>query len=198
MASLRRRGRRASSTALWAGIATIIVLWALTMVVSDESALIITGFWFIAGSVIVLWVRKDLGADRRGLDAIAAGLESALRRNLADVYDIRSTEFVEFEEIEDEGACYAFELQNKSGIVFLSGQEFYETVRFPSLDFALVFPLDEADRRVEMLIEKRAAKAAPGRRIPARVKRTLIFPEDLEIVAGTLPNLEESLSGRRD
>jgi hypothetical protein len=198
MTSLQRRGRRASSGGLWIGILAIVILWALTMAASDAPAAVITAFWIVAGAVIILWVRRDLGADRRSLDTIVRRLESALRRNLADVYDIRSSGFVEFDEIEDEGACYAFQLAGKDEIVFLSGQEFYEEARFPSLDFALVFPLDEAGQRVDMLIEKRGAKSEPQRRIPSHVKRTLTIPEDLRIIPATLGEVEQRVGGSRE
>jgi hypothetical protein len=66
-----------------------------------------------------------------------------------------------FEEIEDEGACYAFELEG-GRVVFVAGQEFTESARFPSLDFSLVYPLVEQGRPVEMFIEKRGGKAAPA------------------------------------
>lgn len=194
--SLRRRGPRAYSAGLWIGIATIVVLWALTVAASDAPLLVITGFWIVAGAAIILWVRRDLGADRRTFDAIAAAHDSALRRNLADVYDIRSSGFVEFEEIEDEGACYAFQLEGTDAVVFLSGQEFYEEARFPGLDFSLVFPLDEAGRRVDMLIEKRGAKARAVRRVPRGVKERLTIPEDLQIVPGTLDDLESRIRSR--
>ena len=197
ISSMRRRGPRAASAGLWIGIAAVAALWALTMALSDAPTLVITGFWLVAGSLIIFWVRRDLGSDRRTFDAIAAGLESALRRNCALVYDIRSSGFVEFEEVEDEGACYAFQLLGRNEIVFLSGQEFYEEARFPSLDFALVFPLDEAERRADMLVEKRGAKAQPQRRIPASLKARLTIPEDLRIFPGTLDDLEGRLrSGR--
>jgi hypothetical protein len=46
-----------------------------------------------------------------------------------------------------------------------------------------------------MLIEKRGAKAAPLRVIPAKAKAALGFPEDLAIVPGTLDDLETILRG---
>jgi hypothetical protein len=190
--SLRKRARRAASAGLWVGGVVIAVLWALTMLASDAPALVITGFWIVVGGAIVLWVRRDLGADRRAMDGIAAGFESALRRNLADVYDIRASGFLEFEEIEDEGACYAFQLDGNR-LVFIQGQELYDEAQFPSLDFSLVFPLDEAGGRVDMFIEKRGAKARPERRVPAEVKQQLAIPEDLQIVEGTLAGLEDRL-----
>ena len=195
-ASLHGRGRRASSRGVWAGIAAIGVLWALTLLASDAPPLTVTAFWLVAGGLIVAWVARDLRADGRTLDGIAAGHESALRRNLADVYDIRASAFLAFEEIEDEGACYAFHLTGTDGMVFLSGQELYEEARFPSLDFSLVFPLDEADRRVAMLIDKRGARATPVRVVPAAVKERLAIPEDLRIVAGPLDDLERRLPDR--
>ena len=195
-ALLRRSGRRAKTAALWVGLATIILLWALTLVASDSPPLIVTGFWLFVGGGIILAVRRSLQADGRELQSVAGGLESAARRSLADVYDIRATNFVAFEEIEDEGACFAFELAGDR-LVFLQGQEFYEAAGFPSLDFSLVMPLDEAGGRVDMMIEKRGPKASPLRVLPAAVKRTLEIPDDLVVVSGTLGDLEERLRARR-
>ena len=120
---------------------------------------------------------------------MAQGLESALRRSEADVYDIRASAHAVFEEIEDEGACYAFELEG-GRVVFVAGQEFYEGARFPSLDFSLVYPLDEHGQPVEMFIEKRGGKTAPARRIPAAVKKSLNIPDHLELRAGRIDDLE--------
>jgi hypothetical protein len=195
-ALMRRSGRRATSASLWVGLGAIVLLWALTLIASDSPALIVTLFWLVVGVAIILAVRRSMQADGRQLQAVAAGLESALRRNLAEVYDIRATGFVEFEEIEDEGACYAFELPG-GRLVFLQGQEFYGAADFPSLDFSLVMPLDESGRRVDMFIEKRGRKAEPQRTIPAAFKRELEIPDDLELLTGTLERLEERLRARR-
>ena len=190
--SLRVRGRRAVSAGLWIGLCVIVLLWAVTMFVSDAPAIVITGFWIVVGIVIVWWVGRDLKSDSRTMDEFAAALESAVHRNLAEVYDIRATGFVAFEEVEDEGACYAFQLEGDR-LVFLQGQEFYETARFPSLDFSLVCPLDHLGRQVHMFIDNRGPKAEPQRRVPADIKWALEFPEDLEVVDGTLDRVEELL-----
>jgi hypothetical protein len=116
-------------------------------------------------------------------------VESALRRNEADVYDIRASAHAVFEEVEDEGACYAFELEG-GRVVFVAGQEFYESARFPSLDFSLVYPLDEQGRPVEMFIEKRGRKTAPARTIPAAVKKSLNVPDHLEVCTARIDDLE--------
>jgi len=44
---------------------------------------------------------------------------------------------VEFEEEEDEDACYAFQLDG-GRILFVAGQSYYRSARFPNTDFSLV------------------------------------------------------------
>ena len=105
---------------------------------------------------------------------------------------MKARAFAEFEEVEDEGACYAFELSDNR-LVFITGQEFYEGARFPSLDFSLVHLLDDAGQTVDLVIEKRGAKAAPARTIPASMKQSLEPPEHLELRPGTIETLEQSL-----
>jgi hypothetical protein len=58
---------------------------------------------------------------------------------------------------------------------------------FPTLDFSLVHTLDEAERAVDMFVEKRGGRACPARTIPAAVKHSLAdVPEHLEVRAGTI------------
>jgi hypothetical protein len=79
------------------------------------------------------------------------------------------------------------------GVVFVAGQDFSESARFPSLDFSLVYPLDEQGRPVEMFIEKRGGKAARARTIPAAVKKSLNVPHHLEVCTARLDDLEALL-----
>jgi hypothetical protein len=161
--------RRLSRSTLLVGGATLAALWLWTLVASDASWATVCAFWLVAGGAIMWWVRREMRGDQRQLDAIVLGLESALRRNIADVYDVRAIAFAELEEIEDEGAC------------------------FPSLDFSLVHVLDEHGPAVDMLIDKRGATVAPARTIPAAVKRALVVPDHLEVRRGTLADLETIL-----
>lgn len=190
--SLTARGRRASAASLPIAGGAILVLWLLTILASDTAWYIITAFWLIVGAGIALWVRRDMRKHGGQLEQIARGLESALRRNAADVYAVRARSFAELEEIEDEGACYAFELDGNR-LVFITGQEFYKSARFPSLDFSLVHLLDEAGQTVDMLIEKHGTNAAPARRISADTKQKLAVPDHLEVRTGTIDSLEDSL-----
>jgi hypothetical protein len=166
-------------------------LW--TILASDAPKWFITVFWLVIGGAIALWVRRDV---RRDIEGMRRGLESALRRNVAEVYDIHARSFAQFDEVEDEGACYAFELEGDR-LVFVTGQEFYESATFPCLDFSLVYVLDERGLAVDMFIEKRGTRTAPTRTIPAASKQTFEIPEHLEVRAGSIDKLEDALDQAR-
>jgi hypothetical protein len=183
----RRRRSRQMATPITVGI--VLVLWLWTMLASDAPWTVVTLFWLVVGAGILLWARRETRRDAGPMANVAAGLQSALKCNAADVYDVRARAFATFEEIEDEGACYAFELESNR-LVFIAGQEFYESARFPSLDFSLVYVVDEDGQTVDLMIEKRGAKAAPATKIPAALKRRLEIPEHLEVRRGALDDLE--------
>lgn len=193
IARLTASQRRALTTYLPIAAGVMFVLWLWTILASDAPWLIVTAFWLVVGAGITLWVRRDMRSHAGQLAAMVRSLQSAIRRDEADVYDIRARSFAVLEEIEDEGACYAFELEGDR-LVFISGQEFYEASRFPSLDFSLVYALDESGAAVDMFIEKRADKATPSRVIAAAVKHHLEVPDHLEVRAGRIANLEAALS----
>ncbi len=172
--------------------AAISLLWILTLAASEAPWLLVTAFWIVVGAGITVWVGHDLKKDLRGLADVRTAYQSALRSNRAEEFAIESRSFVEFEEVEDEGAYYAFEIDDDR-IVFVSGQEFYPEAKFPSHDFSLVYVLDEDGRRVDMVIEKRGPSASPVRIVPAATKWTLELPEHLEVLAGSLANLETLL-----
>lgn len=182
------RGRRARTVAAPITAGVVLVLWVATLLASDSPPLVITGFWLVCGGGLALWMRRDAGRDAQNFNAMAAGLQSALKMNAADVFDVRALAYAEFEEVEDEGACYAFELSDNR-LVFIAGQEFYESARFPSHDFSLVYVLDEAGRTVDMVIDKRGPKAKPARTIPASAKKGMELPEHLEVRPGTIDSL---------
>ena len=99
---------------------------------------------------------------------------------------------VEFQEIEDEGACYAFQVEQDK-IVFVTGQDFYSGPKFPSTDFSITSIIGTKGDLVHLLIDKRGEKLRPIRTISAEIKQHLRIPEHLEIVTGRLEDLEKIL-----
>ena len=190
--SLKARAHRASARAVPVTAAVVSVLWIWTILASDAPWHTVAAFWITVGGAIALWVRRDSRGNASSFQRMTRDMESALVRSEADVYDVHARAFAEFEEVEDEGACYAFELDGNR-LLFVTGQEFYESAKFPSLDFSLVYVLDEQGQTVEMFIDKRGPKATPARTIPSSVKNTLEIPELLEVRTGTLDDVETLL-----
>jgi hypothetical protein len=168
------------------------VLWASTLLVAEAPWTLVTFFWVVIGAGITLWVKRDLTRDQREDRAMLRRIESARRRDTAQVFDVRSRAFAEFEEVEDEGSCFAFQLDSDR-MAFISGQQFYPSARFPSLDFSLVYILDEEDRIVDEMIEKRGPRTDPSRVVPSKLKWKMEIPEHLEVRRGSLETLDASL-----
>jgi hypothetical protein len=189
---LRTRAAAGPRRILLLSGAVVGLLWMLTLLASDAAWWAITVFWVVVGSAFTFWMWRDAQRDAVHIRAQAQQLESAKTRDEAEVFDFTARAYAEFEEVEDEGACYAFDLDGDA-VAFVVGQEFYPAARFPSLDFSLVYPLDEAGHSVDMLIEKRGPTATPARVIPGAVKSKLEIPEHLAVVRGGLERIEEAL-----
>ena len=180
----RRRASVLRRIALAVGI-VIGALWAATLVLSDAPWTVVSGFWLVTGAAIGLWVFRNESAS---LATARANLESALRYDRASIVEVRASELVEIEEREDEGACWVFQLQEE--ILVLSGQEYYETARFPNDDFSLVEIRREDGRMLERLIESRGRKLRPVRRLPAETRSLLpLMTTDMTIIKGSVGSL---------
>ena len=193
-AELRRSARRGPRGAVEVAALAAAVLWVLTLVVSDAPWRVVTLFWIVVGTFLAVWARREQVSASRDLRAAAGALDSALARGEAEVYDIRAERYAELEEVEDEGACWAFQLDG-GRVVFLAGQEMYPAPGFPSLDFSLAYALDGSGRAVHLWIEPRGEAVPPERVIPAAVKARLAdrLPAHLEVVRADLDRLEEAL-----
>jgi hypothetical protein len=124
---------------------------------------------------------------RRSWRRQAAALDAGLSANHARVTRIASDRVVEFEEFEDEGACYAFDAGNGRAIV-LTGQEFYEDESFPNSDFSIVQVM-AGQAVVDMLITRAGRKITPERVEPAAKKAQLDLPDDPQVVEIPLERL---------
>jgi len=180
-----------------ATVASVIVcgaLAALTLLVSDASRGVILAFWLALAVLFSLWIGLP---GRTGPRRQAALLEAALRHDRARVFRVQSTRVVEFEEIEDEGACYAFDI-GEGRILFVQGQEFYPDDDFPNSDFSLATVLGPGNAVVDEIFTKSGAKLDPERRIARDVKDRLTIPDHLEVIDADLGTIEAVLPARED
>lgn len=165
------------------------VLMVLTLLASDAPIIVIVGFWVVMMAVFTAWI--GLPGRRLMLDQVQI-LQDALHGNRARERRLQSERVVEFEEVEDEGACYAFDYDGASSI-FIVGQEFYEDDDFPNSDFSMIELLGASGTPIDVLLTKRGRKLMPERIIPAAIKNDLELPDHLEIVPAPLERIESAL-----
>jgi hypothetical protein len=194
--SFRRRQLRAGRRRI--GLVGVVVfgsLWGLSNLATwaDKrgpnwfvSALI----WLAIGIPITIWAYLS---NRKGVVKSIRQLESALVQNAACEVRIHSNATIEFEEVEDEGACYAFQLNNRR-IVFIVGQQFYSSLRFPTSDFSMVDFGTEDGSVVAGFVRRRGMRIKPVRRIPSQKKAKLKIPEHLQVINGELSQIEQLLA----
>lgn len=191
-----RAAARSGGGPIAIGAAGVGALWLATLAVSDAPWPVITAFWMVVGGGMVAWVARDARRWSDEARRMAADLDAVLAGGEAREWRVEAAAFVEFEEVEDEGAGYVFDLAD-GRLLFLSGQELYPSARFPSLDFSMVDLLDPRGRPVDQVVVKRGRRAAPRRVIPASRKLTLDIPEHMTVRRGTLATLETDLASGR-
>ncbi|MCC6409383.1 MAG: hypothetical protein IT453_19650 [Planctomycetes bacterium] len=192
-ATLTARRKQLSSALLRSLGATGVLcggLCVLTSWASGVRAPIVVLAWAVIAVVIAAWSNIST---RRELGVTIRALEDVLARDEAHVVHIRASAVVELAEVDDEGACFAFQVDERR-IVFVCGRDFHASAKFPNDDFSLVEVRDARGALVESLIAKHGAKTAPARTIPARTRRSLIVPEHLATVEGRIEELERLLA----
>ncbi len=182
--------RRAFLRSLSVSLIGSTVLCVLTLLASTDSRVLIVMFWLALAICMAFWIGLEA---RRAAARGIRRLESAVRADRADAVRISSSQCLQFQEVEDEGACWAFETAENEA-VFVVGQDFYPSARFPSTDFSLIEILSEDGGVVDLIIQNDGAKLEPIRVIPASKKSSLRIPEHLGVVRSSLAELEEALA----
>jgi len=147
-------------------------------------------FWSAFSILIGIWIWIEEGVRHRKR---LRQIESALRGGEVREVRVEASAVAEFEEEEDEGACYAFDVGGGL-ILFISGQEFYPSRNFPNSDFSLIEVHGAEGELVESYVEKRGHRLKASRTISADSKKQLRVPDHLERVVGSLSDLERVLA----
>jgi hypothetical protein len=165
------------------------LLAVATLFASDAPWMVVLSFWAILWLVFTLWIGLPWRKLMRGQISV---FEEALRANRAREIRLQAGRVAEFEEEEDEGACYAFE-HEPGACIFIVGQEFYEDDDFPNEDFLMAEILGEGNQTVDVMLVKQGKKLQPYRVIPAAVKVGLRIPDHLAVVRASLDTIEQAL-----
>ena len=193
VANARKESRGAIFKAGGASVVVCGLLAAATLLTSDAPRLIVLGFWAGLWVLFTLWVGLPWRKLMRGQIPI---LQDGLRTGRVRVMRLQSSRVVEFEEEEDEGACYAFE-HDAGSALFIVGQEFYEDDDFPNTDFSILEILGASGQPIDVLVKKDGRKLQPERVVAASLKNVLEMPQHLDVVPVPLDKLEQTLPERR-
>ena len=127
-------------------------------------------------------------------------MRDALEKGKAREVRITAAKVAEAEEIEDEGACFFFEVSTAQ-IVALQGQSYYATKRFPNSDFRLISIVDSSGTEVDFQIRNRGQKLVPIWTLnPAEKERILsaLHLDDIAVMPCRLVELRAYLSAQSD
>jgi hypothetical protein len=169
------------------------VLAIFTIALSSSPRWTILLFWSALVIVFTVWHGVPVHRMMREHESM---LSDALLASRARVWRVQSERVVEFEEQEDEGACYAFDYRDQTS-VFVVGQQFYEDDDFPNSDFSILDLLGTHGRTVDSVVVKTGRKLLPARVVPADVKRLVQIPDHLTVVGAPLDRVEAALPRAR-
>jgi hypothetical protein len=196
-ADILRRRARMWQNLYWAyGFAallsalTILADWNKPIYRPLPDAIIAVSFWTIFTTVTGF---PAFVQQRRRRATRASQYDQVLQRGTCSDLRIQSKRMWEFEELGDEGLCFAFELDS-GGVVFVAGQELYAGPRFPNQDFSLVEFHTADGQLLDFIVEKRGAKLVPERVITAKEKENLHLPEHASFLEGTLEDVYAKLN----
>jgi hypothetical protein len=191
VAAERQRAAR-RKLALRTLIACLVVfgpLAAVTLAVSKVDWRLVVAIWAAVGLSIYLWVYVQ---ERWRMSRSVQSFVSALGNDTARVTQIQSNAVVEIEEWDDEGAAYAFQLPERK-IVFIDGEAFRASSRFPNSDFDVVELLGGSDGVAGIFLKARRETLSPLRKLSLIKQKDLRWPKHLQVIDGSLDELEQLL-----
>ncbi len=170
-----------------------IIFWTLTCLVIGTIAsfyvdrelwtlLIVTVLIFIS---IGLWSYFE---SKSPFDNQLKGIEELKIRNLVTSIQVKTTEYYELTEEEDEGIYYLFQVQPNK-ILSFGGQHFYPSKKFPNSDFEIVEGKTSNGQIVLLETYCHGDKIKPIKKIKGKAKWDLLQKFDIdkfEIMDGQL------------
>jgi hypothetical protein len=153
-------------------------------------------FWFYmiifwgAGTFLAFSLAKNAYRENMENSRMLSFLTDALQNGKARVEKIQSQRMLEVEELEDEGACYFFEVEARK-LFQLYGQEYYSSATFPSTEFCLIDIIDSNGNPVASFLENNGEKLSPYRMICAKDTVKDLIPYDQKFIDCGIDEFEE-------
>ena len=124
---------------------------------------------------------------RRRLSIRIQRLRQALALDRAYITEVSATAYASFREFEDLGAFFVFQVESDKLFV-LRGQEYYETAKFPCLNFEIVSIPDAL-----FVVRPLSQKVAPDLEFDDTTMLTVCSIDDQVILNGKIPDVLQVL-----
>ncbi|WP_319372024.1 hypothetical protein [uncultured Ilyobacter sp.] len=173
------------------GVCTVI-FFILLHQNSDNFMLFFTGTVFICSPFMIFKLIRNFVKNTMLQSKLHEIMDEILERDTAKVIHCSSSKMIEFEEVEDEGAQYLFQV-DENKIFNIAGQEYYETPLFPSSNFELVTILGPREKEyLDFHIQCFGHKLSPLMVVPKDVKKEFIdkISELPEIIEGNIEKID--------
>lgn len=173
------------------------VFFYLLAIKIDSIILFLSGICFIVGTFLLPMIMLNCVTGKRKIEELITKYNDALEENKVKVIHCQSERMLEFEEFEDEGAEYLFQVE--TGRIFhLFGQEYYETGKFPNSDFELAAIIGKDGYMVDFYINCLGQKLKPERTISAEKKGKYAnaLCELPELFDGSIDNIDNILNSK--
>lgn len=179
----QRKSRLTKFLVIWTSLC--LVIGTIAAVYVDRNLwtwLTITVFIFIA---IGLWSYLD---SKLPIDKELRGIENLKAKNLVTSIQVKTTQYYELAEEEDEGVHYLFQIQPDK-ILGFGGQDFYPHKNFPNSDFEIVEGKSSNGQIILLETYCHGDKIKPTKTIKGKEKWDLLQtfdPDKFEIKDGRL------------
>ncbi|MCD4780642.1 MAG: hypothetical protein K8S27_08875 [Candidatus Omnitrophica bacterium] len=146
--------------------------------------------------LIPLWVRKE---EKNKEQKIANNINITFEKNSMKILHCQSLNMYKLKEYEDEGPHYLFQVEENK-ILFIGGQEFYESKIFPNTDFEIATAYGEGSFPAFLEKYYYGEKLKPLKTIAGKEKwkllenRKFFDIENIKIIDGTLGEIDKILN----
>ncbi len=163
---------------------------------SDSFLVFLTGTVFIGTPFVLFRLIRSFVKNNMLQGKLHRILDDILEKDTAQVIHCKSKKMIEFEEIEDEGTQYLFQVEENK-VFNIAGKEYRETNLFPSSDFELVSIIGkDDDSPVDFHIHCIGHKLSPIMVITADVKKEHIktIAELPKTIDGSIEDLDSVMN----
>ncbi len=161
-----------------------VIFWTLTSLVVGiiASFYVDRGLWILLVVTVLIFIAIGLWSyfdSKLPFDRELKGIEDLKAKNLVTSIQVKTNEYYELVEEEDEGVYYLFQIQADK-ILSFGGQDFYASKKFPNSDFEIVEGKSNSGKIVLLETYCHGEKIKPIKKVKGKEKWDLLEKFDFD------------------